>query len=178
MRRRGCLMVFGVLAGLLLICCIVGWFFGIPRFQDGISDSLSDEVGTQIAAQFPSAQLSAGSEVIDIGLLETALASNLDGASLDNIKLDVDESGLMTLGFTSGEQDLTYTGQVTAEDGLLKIDDMDVNQGFFGWILPPDKLGEAIEDGVNTYFAGQNLEIASIDTSTPDEIQVELVDKN
>jgi hypothetical protein len=171
-------MTIGIFAGLILICCLVGWFIGIPRFQDSISDSLSEEVGTQIASQFPSTQLSAGSEEIDVAMLESALAGNLDGASLDNVTLDVDENGRMELGFTSGEQDLTYTGQVTAENGELKIEDMDVNQGFFGWFLPADKLGNAIEDGVNNYFSAQGLEIASIDTSTPDKIKVELVDKN
>jgi hypothetical protein len=171
-------MTIGIFAGLILICCLVGWFIGIPRFQDSISDSLSEEVGTQIAAQFPSTQLSAGSEEIDVAMLESALAGNLDGASLDNVTLDVDENGRMELGFTSGEQDLTYTGQVTAENGELKIEDMDVNQGFFGWFLPADKLGNAIEDGVNNYFSAQGLEIESIDTSTPDKIKVELVDKS
>lgn len=171
-------MTVGIFAGLLLICCLVGWFVGVPRFQDSISDSLSEEVGTQIAAQFPATQLSAGPVEIDVAMLETALAGNLDGASLDNVTFNVDENGQMELGFTSGEQDLTYTGQVTAEDGKLKIDDMDVNQGFFGWFLPPDKLGNAIEAGVNNYFSQQGLEIESIDTSTPDKIKVELVDKN
>ena len=164
MRRRGCLTAVGAMFGLLLLCCIVGWFFGIPRLRDTLSDELSDELSTQVAIQLDASgiDLAAGTYTLSVADLQQQIDANLDSSTTSDFVISVDPNG-MDVNFTSGTQEFGYSGVPVALDGKLVMDDMSVNNDALGWFMPADRLGETIEDGINNYFAAQNLQIESIE---------------
>lgn len=168
-------MTVGILAGLLLICCIVGWFFGVPRLQDNISDTLSDELSTQVAGQLGELPTEAGTFTLDVADLQQALTENIGGQNVDDVTIAVDESGLVQLSITSSDQEIGYEGQITAVDGQLVIEDMEANNGVLGFFLPPDKLADAVEKGVNDYFSARGLQIESV-TPGANELTFEVVE--
>jgi hypothetical protein len=95
---------------------------------------------------------------------------------VDDVQLSVDPDGAVQLTIRSGGQDIGYTGRITAENGELKIEDMETDTGWLGYILPPDKLASAIETGVNDAFAAQGKQIVGI-TPGNDEITFEIADR-
>jgi hypothetical protein len=157
------LTAIAAMVGLLLICCIVGWFFGIPRLQDNIADSISHELSTEVANQLDSSagNLQPGTHTISVAQLQSQIDQNLDDSSTSDFGISVDANGI-EVGFTSGTQDFSYSGKPVAEDGKLVIEDMETSSGWLGRIMPADKVANIIEDGINDYFAARNQEIQSI----------------
>jgi hypothetical protein len=169
MRRRGCLWGVGGVLGLLLLCCGLGWFVAIPRVQDGIRDELADNlatnVATQIAAQLPSGQqIEPGEYVISIAGIEEEIARNFDQASVEDLSIST-SNGHLVVTMGSGGQTIEYSGVPVAEDGRLVMTDMRENNDVASFFLPADKLGDAIERGVNEYFSTQNVQIDDIQLS-------------
>lgn len=163
MRRRGCLIAVGAMAGLLLVCCALVWFLGIPRLRDNIADTLSDELSTQVASQLetPGGDLPPGTYTLSVEDLQDQLEESIDESTASDFGISVSPSGI-EIGFTSGTQDFGYSGMPVARDGRLAIDDMTVDTDFLGWIMPADRVAEIIEDGINEYFIAHDLEIESI----------------
>ena len=163
MNRRGCLIAVGSIFGLLLICCILVWFAGIPRLRDSISDSFTDELSTQVAIQLdanaPGAE--AGTYTLSVADLQRQIDANVDSSTASDFEISVDPTG-MAIQFQSGEQSFGYTGTPVARDGELVIDDMEVDNEFLSWIMPADKMASTVENGVNNYFEAEGLEIESI----------------
>jgi hypothetical protein len=157
------LIAVGTILGLLLLCCIVGWFFGIPRLRDTVSDELSDELSTQVAIQLDErgVDVDAGTYTLRVADLQQQINANLDSQTADDFRISVDRNG-MDVKFTSGNQEIGYSGVPVAQDGKLVMDDMTVDNDVLGWFMPADRLGDTIEDGINNYFAAQNLQIESI----------------
>lgn len=177
MRRRGCLITVGTLFGLLLLCCVVGWFAGIPRLRDSVegdlSDSISTEVSEQIAGQIGPADAGPGRYAISVADMQEQLRSTLNSRNIEDIDIAVDSRG-MSISFVSGGQRIGYSGVPTARDGELVMENMTVDNDVLGFLLPADGLGDAIESGVNGYFDAQGLDIGSLDLTT-DAIEVEAV---
>jgi hypothetical protein len=157
------LTAIAALVGLLLVCCIVGWFFGIPRLQDSIADDISQELSTEVASQLDSSagNLQPGTHTISVADLQSQIDSNLDDSTTSDFGISVDANGI-EIGFTSGTQDFSYSGTPVAEDGKLVIENMETSEGWLGRIMPADKVAGIIEDGINDYFAARNQEIESI----------------
>ena len=166
-------MTIGIFAALILVCCGALWFVGVPRLRDNIADSLSEALSTQVAAQLGSIPGSPGTHVLDVAALETQLQTQLNTQSVDDFQISVDGNG-MNLSFTSGEQEIGYSGLPVAANGQLQMVDMEVNNDVLGFIMPADTLGNAIENGVNGYFSAQDLEIESVELGN-DEITFEVV---
>ena len=175
MRRRGCLISFAALAGLVLVCCLVGWFVLIPQARDGITEGIREGVSTEIAQQLDSTvgELSPGTHTIDVAQIESELAS-VGNLNPDDFALTAD-NGQVSIQFGQTGQQVGYTGDVTASDGELVITNMESSEGFFDFILSPDRLSDAIETGVNTYFQERGLAIESV-TAENNEIVVEAVE--
>jgi hypothetical protein len=152
------------MAGLLLICCIVGWFVGIPRLRDSIGDTISEELSTQVASQLDSTagDLDAGTYTLSVADLQRQIDQNLDSSSTSDFGISVDPNGIQ-LDFDSGSQSFGYSGMPVARDGRLVIEDMSVDNDALGWIMPADRAADIIEDGINDYFAARGLEIESIE---------------
>jgi hypothetical protein len=176
MRARGCLIALAAFAGLVLLCCVLAWFVGIPRLRDHITDELSDALSTEVANQIPAGPsgLEAGTYTISVAELQAQIAGDLDSSNADDFEISVDPNG-MTIGFTSGTQEFGYSGVPVARDGQLVMENMEVDNDFLGWVLPADRLGETIEDGVNQYFEANGLAIQEIELGQ-DEIIITAVE--
>lgn len=173
MRRRGCLISFGVLAGLALICCVLLIFVGLPRFQDSIADSISDSLSTEVANQInvPAGDLQAGTYTISMEQLEQQFAAE-GNANVDDFTFSA-QNGEIKLSFGSQGQSFDYSGVPVAQNGRLELTDVSADGG--GWLdrlFPADKLASAVEGGVNSYFEAQGLRIVSV-TAENDELVIE-----
>lgn len=164
MNRRGCLIAVGSIVGLLLLCCLLFWFVGIPRFQDQIVDQVSETLSTEIANQVDTAPgtLDAGTYSISLADLERQVNAQL---STDNSTSDfviTTEGDEVKVGFSTNGQELVYTGRPVVENGRIELEDMQVDNDVMGFLLPADKVGRLIENGLNDYLAARGLQAESI----------------
>lgn len=159
--------------GLLLLCCVVGWFVGVPRLRDSIEGDLADSISTEVSEQIGPADIGPGRYEISVADMQRQLASTLTSQNIDDFNISVDASG-MSIGFTSSGQTIGYTGLPTAQNGELVMDNMAVDNSALGFFMPADRLGNAIERGVNSYFDAQGLDIGSLELGN-DELIVEAV---
>lgn len=175
MRRRGCLMSIGVIFGLLLICCVVTWFVGIPRLRDNVSDSISKQLSTEVADQLapPSGTLEAGTYTLSVDELQQQIDANTDSSSDTNFGISVSPDG-MTIDFDSGSQTFGYSGVPVARDGKVVLDDMQVDNDVLGFVMPADNVATIIEDGINNYIAAEGLQVESL-TLGDNEIELVLI---
>ncbi len=172
MRRRGCLITLGVLALLSIVCCVLAFFVGVPRVRDAIETGVAEGLGTEIASQLPAGELPPGTYAISLAELERQLTANVDAQNVEGISLSAN-GDLLELGIeTDTNQTLVYSGRPVAENGRLVVRDMTVNNDALEFILPADQLGEAIEQGVNDYFAARGLQVGGVELQG-DEIVVE-----
>lgn len=164
MRRRGCLIAVGSILGLLLVCCVVGWFVAIPRLRDTVSNGVSEELSTQIASQLDTVPgaLDSGTHTLSVADLRSQIDANLDSGTASDFDISVDPQGI-AIAFESNNQQIGYSGVPVAQDGELTIDDMTVDNDVLGFILPADRAAGIIETSVNSYFAARDLEIQSIE---------------
>lgn len=168
MRRRGCMTTLLIFVLLIIICCGAVWFVGIPRLRDQVSNELGDGLSTQVANQLGNTALQPGTQTLSVSQLQEQLRANIDTQSMNNLHLSVEGSSL-NLSFDSSNQSISYSGTPTASNGKLKMENMKVDNDVLGFFMPADKLGDAIERGVNSYFEAQNLRIDSIQVGN-DEI--------
>lgn len=171
MRRRGCLIAAGSMMGLLLLCCVVGWFVGIPRLRDSVETDLSNSISTEVADQIGLADIGPGRYPISVADMQQQLAGTLSSQNVENFDISVNPGG-MTITFMSNGQTVGYSGVPIAENGELVLDNMEVDNGVLGFFMPAERLGSAIEAGVNNYFDAQGLDIGSVELGN-DEIVVE-----
>ena len=173
MRRRGCLIGIGGFLGLLLLCCGVGYFVGIPQFRDQIGQGIAETVSTEVAGQIGTDQIGPGTYTLSVGDLQQQLATKVSGQNVEDLGISVTPQGL-TLSFSTSGQQIGYSGTPVAQNGQLVLNDMTVDNDALGFVLPADKLGESIESGVNDYFAAQGLSIESLQLGD-DEITFQAV---
>lgn len=166
-------MAVGSLMGLLLLCCVVGWFVGVPRLRDSIEGDLSDAISTEVAEQIGPADIGPGRYEISVADMQRQLASTLNTQNIEDFDISVDSNG-MSISFVSSGQTIGYSGVPIAENGELVMDNMRVDNDVLGFLMPADRLGNAIETGVNSYFDSQGLDIGSLELGN-DRIIVEAV---
>lgn len=164
--RRGCLFVVGGVLLLLLVCGLLGWFVAIPRIRDDIRDQLADNLATNVASQLsariPAGQhLEPGEYTISVADIEREIAQNFNQSQIDALAISAAD-GELRLTVESGGQSFSYAGVPVAENGQLVMTDMRADNDVASFFLPAGKLGEAIEQGVNQYFAAQSLDISGI----------------
>ena len=175
MRPRGCLLSIGVLALLALLCCVVGWFFGLPRIQDSIADGISEGLSTQVAEQISRSgvpQGEAGTYTISMPDLQQQMRAEGNTDNVDDITFSA-QGGTLELSFGSQGQSFEYSGVPVAQDGRFELTDVDTTGGgFLENIFPADKLAGAVEGGINRYFEAQGLRIVDV-TAENDELVIE-----
>lgn len=171
MRPRGCLLSIGVLAVLALLCCVVGWFVGLPRLQDSIADDISEELSTQVADLVDSSGLpqgQPGTYTISMADLERRMDTSGNTDNVDNITLSAN-NGTLELSFGSQGQSFDYTGVPVAQDGRFELTDVSTSGGgFLERFFPADKLADAVEGGINRYFEAQGLRIVNVTAQNGD----------
>jgi hypothetical protein len=165
------LIALATFAGLVLLCCVLGWFVAIPQIRDSATEELSDALSTEVANQMPAdagGDLAPGTYTLSIADLSAQVEQGFDESGAEDFDMSVDENG-MSISFTSGTREFGYSGTPVAQDGRLVMENMEVGNDFLGWLLPADRLGETIEDGINQYFEAQGLVIDEIELGN-DEI--------
>jgi len=164
MRRRGCLIFSGAVLGLCLIACVLGYFVGIPRFQDAIKDDVEGAVSTEVSRQFTAASTPSGPGryVITEQSLTERLRAESDNDNNQDIAVRINPSGL-EVALVTENQDITYSGQLVAVDGRLEVQNMTSNNDFIEFLFPPDQVANAIEGGVNNYLGANNLRLTSLE---------------
>ena len=173
MRRRGCLIGTGGFFGLLLLCCVAGYFVGVPRFRDAVGDGIAGSVSTEVAGQIGTGQLAPGTYTLSVTDLQQQLAAQVSGQNVEDLGISVTPEGL-SLSFSANGQQVGYSGVPVAQNGRFVMTDMTVDNDALAFFLPADRLGEAVESGVNDYFAAQGLAIDSLRLGV-DEITLEAV---
>lgn len=173
MRRRGCLISVAAILGLSLVCCLLLFFVGVPRFQGFVADGIGHALSTQVAEQVGPGgiDLQPGTYTISMTELEQQLANAESTQGVEDIAFSA-ENGEIVLEFGSGGQTFGYSGVPVAEDGRLVLTDVTVEGGLPDWIFPADTLAGAIESGVNSYFDAQELDIVAV-TAENDELVIE-----
>ena len=159
MRRRGCLGGIVGVAGLLVVCCLLAFFVGLPRVQDGIRNELGKEFSTQIARQID-AQLPAGSQLtpgeyrLSLDELQRQFAGS---GQIDALRV-TSAGNEIVLTIEASGQTIEYRGVPKVNsNGRLEMASMSSNGGPLDYFLPPDKLGDAVSLGVNNYVGAQGL---------------------
>ncbi|MGB3327696.1 MAG: hypothetical protein WBA46_02015 [Thermomicrobiales bacterium] len=148
---------------LLVICVGLGWFVGVPRLRDGVSNSIEHGIGTEISQQFSGASVPAGEYTLDLAAIAGQMRGQLADAGVDSLTLRGDGSTQrIYLGMTSRGSDAVYSGIPTIENGKLVMTDMTSSNNVLGFFIPPSRLGDAIETGVNSFFAQQGLQIVAV----------------
>lgn len=166
-RGCGCFSTLIILVLLLVICLGLGWFVGVPRIRDEVSYGIQKGIGTQISNELGAVNLGPGDHTIDLQTIATQMESQLKSAGIEDITLTGDGTYLY-LSMTSRGSKAIYSGKPEIVDGKLVMTDMTTSNNVLGFFMPAGRLGDAIELGVNNYFAAQGLQIVgiSIDAST------------
>lgn len=153
--------------GALLVCCLLVFFVGLPRFQDSIRDELAKELSTQVANQFE-AQLPSGVSLepgeyrVSLATIEQQIVTNSNGNSVNSVKLSGQGNEIVMSIETSG-QDIEFRGVPTVDAaGNLELADMTSNAGAVNYLIPADMIGGALEKSVNLYLQGQGLHLQDV----------------
>lgn len=153
--------------GFCVLGCVLLLVAGLPAFRDEVHDGVHDAVATEVARQIPpatSGSAQPGTYTLTAADLQAALRQNLDDDESDDQDLIIRITTVQVeVGITSQGQDAIYTGTPVANDGRLDMQDMDTDNGFVGFLLPPDTIAGAIEDAVNDHLAANNLRLDSVE---------------
>ena len=163
MGRRFTFGIAGVL-GVCLLCCGLVWFVAIPRARDTVEDGLREAVGTEVAIRVaPLGTVEPGEYVITesdlLGQFNAAIADN--SAQIEDLALSITPEQIR-VGFTSGDQDASYTGQLVAVDGRLDVQNMETSSGFLDFLFPASIVENGIENGVNSFLDANNLILTNL----------------
>lgn len=165
MRRRGCLFgCSGVVLVVLVICGLL-YFVGLPRFQDRLRNELSDSLSTQVARQIDSqisgAKLRPGEYRLSLGMLQREMNASNDDDQISGFDIRSQGDEIVLRVGMSG-QNLEYRGVPTIVDGRLHMADMTSTSGALDFFLPPDKLGQAVDKGINAYIEKQGMSLRDV----------------
>jgi hypothetical protein len=140
------------------------YFIAIPRARDTVEDGLREAVGTEVAVRVaPLGTVEPGEYVITeadlLGQINDALSGN--SAQIEDLAFEITPDQIR-IGFTSGEQDANYTGQLAAVDGRLDVQNMETSSGFLDFLFPAGIVENGIEDGVNDFLDANNVTLTDL----------------
>ena len=158
------LISLGTLLVLCVACVGILYFVVLPRSQDAIADQFHDGVATVVSIQIAASPVAPGQYVItDQKLTDSLLnrVSGSSGASVDGIQALISPTGIQIL-IKSDNNNWTVDVSVAAENGQLVVTQVKSDNWLVRQLLPNDKLKKAIQDGVNSALAAQNLSLSAI----------------
>jgi hypothetical protein len=147
---------------LIFVCCLVLLFVGVPRFQNSLKNEMAHALSTEVAVQVPDSQLGGGTYTISLAELQQKLTGSVNSNGVNGITLASRGQQLELSIETSGNNKVSYTGTPTVQNGRLVMADMQTSNSTLGFFMPADKLGNAIENGVNDFFSANNLKMTSL----------------
>lgn len=165
MRRVLMIGCLGLL-GLCVICSGLGFFVGLPRFRDSLEDGVAEFGATEIAEIFavsgtPDAAGPGTYTLTEADINARIQAENPDTQNLDDWLIDLTPEGYR-VGFSAQGDEVSYTGNMVAEDGRLQVTDTEADASFFEWFFSADAMGNAIETSVNTWLTANNLTLTDV----------------
>ena len=163
MGRRTLLLLMGTL-GTCLICCVLVFFVALPRTRDSVNDAIRESMTTQVARVIaPIGTAAPGTYSIADDELLQQFNDRLSGDSIPIEDLSVViTTEHITISFSSGSRDVTYTGTLQAVDGKVKVETIESSSGFMEFLLPASDIAKALETGINTYLSAENLQITDL----------------
>ena len=163
MGRRTLLLLMGTL-GTCLICCVLVFFVALPRTRDSVNDAIRESMTTQVARVIaPIGTAAPGTYSITDDELLQQFNDRLSGDSIPIEDLSVViTTEHITISFSSGSRDVTYTGTLQAVDGKVKVETIESSSGFMEFLLPASDIAKALETGINTYLSAENLQITDL----------------
>lgn len=158
--KRVLLITGGLLLALCVACVFLGYFVAIPRAKESVEDGVNEAVSTYVAPQI--AGLGIAPAAGTYTLTEDDVNNQILGSdvNLQDLRFEITPSGL-ELHFGEQGQDISYSAQVSAVDGKLKIDNADLS-GIPTWIIPAGSISKGFEQGLNNYLAENNLIVTSV----------------
>ena len=164
--RRGCM--FGCLGilGLCVLAGVLGYFVGLPRFREAVGGEVADAMCTEVArhlAPRPGAAPVPGRYTITEADLERSMVEEAEGQNVEDVDISITPNQIEITLTSSGDQELSYAGQVAAENGRLVVTDFEASNDVMDFFFPADELAEGIEDGVNRYLALNTLRLNDVE---------------
>jgi hypothetical protein len=163
MRRVFMIGCLGIL-GLCVVCAGLGYFVGLPRVRDGLRDGVADFGATEVAEVFSTpANVSAGRYVLTEADINARIREeNPDAQNIDDWIVELTPQGY-EIGFRASGDDVTYSGNMVAENGRLKVTDSAADASFFEWFFSADAMGDALEKAVNRWLDANNLQLTDVE---------------
>lgn len=163
MGRRTLLLLIGTL-GTCLICCVLVFFVALPRTRDSVNDAIRESMTTQVARVIaPLGTAAPGTYSITDDELLQQFNDRLSGDSIpiEDLSVVITPEHI-TISFSSGSRDVTYTGTLQAVDGKVKVETIESSSGFMDFLFPASDVAKALETGINTYLTAQNLQVTNL----------------
>lgn len=163
MGRRTLLLLIGTL-GTCLICCVLVFFVALPRTRDSVNDAIRESMTTQVARVIaPLGTAAPGTYTITDDEMLQQFNDRLSGDSIPIEDLSVVTTPEhITISFSSGSRDVTYTGTLQAVDGKVKVETIESSSGFMDFLFPASDVAKALETGINTYLSAENLQVTDL----------------
>jgi flagellar basal body-associated protein FliL len=158
------LISLGTLLVLCVACVGVLYFVVLPRSQDAIADQFHDGVATVVSAQVAASPIAPGTYVITQEELTDSLVNRVSGSSganVDGVQTTISPAGIKIL-IKSDSNEWTVSVSVAAENGELVVTKIESDNWLVKQLMPDDKLKTAIQDGVNSALADQNLSLSAV----------------
>lgn len=177
MGRRTLLLLVGTL-GTCLVCCVLVFFVALPRTRDSVNDAIRESMTTQVARVVaPIGTAEPGTYTITDDELLDQFNSRFSGDSvpIEDLNVVITPEHI-TISFSSGSRDVTYTGTLQAVDGEVKVETIESSSGFMDFLFPASDVAKALETGVNAYLDVENLQITDL-TMGDGEITLVVVSK-
>lgn len=163
MGRRTLLLLIGTL-GTCLICCVLVFFVALPRTRDSVNDAIRESMTTQVARVIaPIGTAKPGTYSITDDELLQQFNDRLSGDSIpiEDLSVVITPEHI-TISFSSGSRDVTYTGTLQAVDGKVKVETIESSSGFMEFLFPAGDIAKALETGINTYLSAENLHVTGL----------------
>lgn len=161
--RRGLMIGCLGLLGLCVICSGLGFFVGLPRIRDGLEDGVAEFGATEIAEIFaiPGAAGPGTHTLTEAAINARIQEENPDAQNIEDWLIDITPAGY-EVGFSASGDDVSYSGDLVAEDGRLRVIDTEADATFFEWFFSAGAMGDAIERSFNTWLDANNLTLTDV----------------
>ena len=161
--RRGLMIgCFGLL-GLCVVCGILGFFVGLPRVRDELKDGVAEFGATEIAEIFaiPGVAGPGTYTLTEADINARIQAENPEAQNIDDWLINLTPEGYR-VGFSASGDEVSYSGNMIAENGRLRVTDTESDASFFEWFFSAGAMGDAIEQSVNTWLDANNLTLTEV----------------
>jgi hypothetical protein len=164
LRNRTAPVLIGVVAvigvGLLVCVALSVWF--LTQVGPQLQGSARDYTATQVAAHI---QADGGTYTLSAGDIEQGINEQIKregDATFDNVLVTMTPQGF-EVRLDLQEQDVYYTGSFTVAEGRVHVSAADAEAPVVSYIFSANDMAQAIEDGINDYFASLGRRVVSVE---------------